>query len=171
MEFHALTGKKGERRMNETRFYLGAYLEVKTRMHTRITTSRECENGHKVLYTQFCAICGEAGKEVDREIQLYPYGVEEFLDEKWEDRLAHLNSPSQEENILRLISNRSMAGRWVELNEHGDFDSKEFPTAAEIEAMKAELLAECQEVFAAIAESPDVVSMTMKAGCVMDTEF
>ena len=32
-------------------------------------------------------------------------------------------------------------------------------------------LAECQEVFAAIAESPDVVSMTMKAGCVMDIEF
>jgi len=158
--------------MNETRFYLGAYLEVKTRMHTGITTDRECENGHKVLYTQFCAICGEAGrKEVDREIQLYPCGIGEVLGDNFQERLSHLNSPSQEENILRLISSRSMAGTWIELNEHGDFDSEEFPTAAEIEAMKAELLAECRDVFAAIAESPDVVSTTMKAGCVMDIEF
>ena len=157
--------------MNETWYYLGAYLEVQTKMHTRVTTSRECENGHAVEGTPFCPICGRAAEEVDLEIPSFPLFVDDVIGEQWEDRLSHLNSPSQPQGILRLIDNSNRVGEWIKLSRYQSSDSKKFPTTAEIEAMKAELRDECRDVIAAITESPDVVSVTVKAGYVLDQEF
>lgn len=162
---------------NNPTHYFGAYLEIKTKKITLNDRVRQCENGHQ--YSQFhtsmfCEDCGLEVKTDDVVESIFPTFVYDHLldDEKWEDALSDITPPKlfQTDTMIAIsgISNH----RWLRVdNDHGDTQVKIFPTAPQIESMKKGLVRNCKEIITALRQSEYVVSVTIRAGYVLDAEY
>lgn len=159
---------------NTTDHYFGAYLEIKTKMATNQKTVYRCKNSHDGQRGAFCSRCGRPIKELIAEESFYPSQLHWLIDEEWEDVLVEVTPPSiSDSDVILARSNlREASGTWLYLeNRWGVEQIKDFPSNNEIEEMKASLAATHADVIQALRESPNVVSVTIKAGYVLDTEY
>lgn len=109
-------------------------------------------------------------------VSRYPRGLEEILGDEWTDVMCAITPPGMSDGVIVVIPNDlSVKGHsWMHLScqWHGDNPkTKPFPTAVEIDTMKAALTEGAQEIIGLLQASPLVVSVGVRAGYVLDQEY
>ncbi len=156
---------------NETRHYFGAYLEIDTAA-TEVEIGRAlCPQGHPVN-TSFCPICGGKVKMRPVKVVKHPNSLYELLPND-DEQLTSITPPSLYGKKIIAIANTTSAGEWLIVGGgwRSDNETLDFPTDAEIANFKSALETTYADVIAILRQHPAVLSVTVRAGYVLDTEY
>ena len=159
--------------MNETTHFFGAFVDVEVRQINRIRTVRWCDNGHQGN-TPFCPQCGKQFYEESVVDMAYPSDCYELLDDYLylADTLKD-TTPRAVRGYGHIFLRSNIVGtntEWLEIDRHtSGIEWRPFPTEAQQNAMKAALLA--MPAVKALQAHPAVISVTVHAGYIEDTEY
>jgi hypothetical protein len=138
---------------NTTRHYFGAYLEIETQ------EGEFCPHcGHKIT--------GQASKDANRPATVYA-----LLGNDDDEQLASITPPSLWGKKIIAIANRAEAGTWLVADQDCEVEVLDFPTDAEVDSLKAALADTVASTITILRLHPAVLSVTVKAGYVLDTEY
>lgn len=155
---------------NETRHYFGAFLEIETDATEMQEMRALCPQGH-LANTSFCPKCG--GNVMMRPVKVvrHPTELYELLPSD-DERLTRITPPSLYGKKIIAIANTTSAGHWLIVDRFsGDNEVLDFPTEAEIANFKVALETTYADTIATLRQHPAVLSVTVKAGYVLDTEY
>ena len=156
---------------NETRHYFGAYLEIDTAAIEMQEMRALCPQGHPIVNGPFCSQCG--GKLTMQAVKIvkHPTELHQLLAGD-DEQLTSITPPSLYGKKIIAIANTTSAGHWLIVDRFsGDNEVLDFPTEAEIANLKAALETTYADVIATLRQHPAVLSVTVKAGYVLDTEY
>jgi len=163
---------------NETNYYFGAYLEIKTKEQEKNYVVYSCENNHKQKEGNFCGQCGKPVIKKIETTQEYPVHYLDLLSEedyeKYEDELHIITPPSiYESGLILAINNRTADDScWLHLSRDGnETELKKFPSEAEIQLMESSLLTEQSQIIKALQKHDNVLSIEVNSGYVLDAEY
>jgi hypothetical protein len=157
---------------NETRHYFGAYVEIETAERAVTEFHRACANGHKENRSfDFCPICGAQITTRSFTAMKRPASLYELLRNS-DEQLTSITPPHLYGKKIIAIANTTSAGEWLIVNRFsGDNEVLDFPTEAEIASLKSALETTYADVISTLRQHPAVLSVTVKAGYVLDTEY
>lgn len=155
---------------NETTHFFGAFVDVEVRATDYELIAHNCVNGHKAR-TPFCPQCGQPVNELRIPQQRYTTDHYELLDDDLADTLDDTTPPEIHGNgHIVLRANQGRRTVWMEIDRHTTGEMmRAFPTDAEQEAMKTELMA--FRAVKALQEHSQVVGVTVWCGYVEDSEY
>lgn len=155
---------------NSTSHYFGAYLEIETSPVETYEAQRRCAGGHKVGSTPYCPHCGKQVVRQSVVVMQHPTTVYELLQTD-DEQLTSITPPSLYGKKIIAIANTSRAGQWLVVDGAANLEMMDFPTDAEVASLKMALAERYADTIATLRQHPAVVSVTVKAGYVLDTEF
>ena len=161
----------GEFMSNNTSFYLGAFLEIKVSEQEVIENFFSCENGHKNACGNFCGECGSEVSEKSHASKAFPSSLYGLIEENFEDDLHDLTPQGIFGKGTIIAKSNECIGEWLQLDEEGDIEMKEFPSESEIHDLKVDLSLKHRDVIEFLEGLDSVVSVEVKAGYVIDAEY
>jgi hypothetical protein len=152
-------------------YHFGVYIEIKTKKVEKRRLVRKCANGHTKTSGAFCPECGEVMKEIELGVWDFPlFLVDSILDVGWQDVLSEITPPSlRGTNKILAVANMRPGGYLKTASSSNEVI--DFPTQAEIEAMQEEFVINHSDVMVVLRNSPYVVSISVKAGIILDIEW
>jgi hypothetical protein len=161
---------------NNKSFYFGAYLEIVAHPQDEQVQISECDNGHASSFGAFCPQCGKPVRKSVKVVSRYPCSIEEIIGDEWTDVMCDITPPGMGDGVIMVTPNDLSAKghSWMYLSCQWRGDNpktKPFPTAVEIDAMKAALTKGAQDIIGLLQASPLVVSVDVRAGYVLYQEY
>ena len=155
---------------NNTDYYFGAYLEIETAMMPVTKRYRVCDFGHRENRAfAFCPICG--ARITLREVTAMerPSSLYELLPD--DEQLTSITPPALYGLKIIAIANTTSAGQWLVIDGGQTVETLDFPTDTEVSSLKATLTERYAGTIDALRQHPAVLSVTVKAGYVLNTEY
>lgn len=155
---------------NNTDYYFGAYLEIETSTMPVTKSYRVCANGH--IENRSFAFCPTCGAQIAmREVTAMerPNSLYELLPD--DEQLTSVTPPALYGLKIIAIANTTSDGRWLVIDGDDTIEILDFPTDAEVSSLKVALTERYAGIIAALRQHPAVLSVTVKAGYVLNTEY
>ena len=157
---------------NNTDYYFGAYLEIETATIPVTLRYRVCDFGHREERSfAFCPTCG--ARITMREVTAMerPSSVYDLLGHDDDEQLTSITPPALYGLKIIAIANTTSAGQWLVIDGDDTIEILDFPTDAEVSSLKAALTERYAATIDTLRQHPAVLSVTVKAGYVLDTEY
>ena len=155
---------------NKTDYYFGAYLEIETAVMPVTLRYRVCDFGHRENRSfAFCPTCGAPIKMREVTAMERPNSLYDLLPD--EEQLTSITPPALYGLKIIAIANTTSAGQWLVINGDDTIEILDFPTDAEVSSLKAALTERYAVTIAALRHHPAVLSVTVKAGYVLNAEY
>lgn len=161
---------------NSVSYYFGAYLEIKVKKVERTYQYKGCENGHrdKAAQGSFCSECGSPVGYRKDTVMVYPtFIVDHLIGDEYENVLRVITPQGlYGKGVILARGNKCNSGVWLVLDRYDfDVETKPFPAGDEIVEMKSLFLMRYIDIFNALRQSENVVSVEVKAGYVLNAEY
>ena len=156
---------------NNTDYYFGAYLEIETATMPVTKSYRACANGHTENRSfAFCPTCGAQIAMREVTVMERPNSLYELLPDD-DEQLTSITPPALYGMKIIAIANTTSAGQWLVIDGDDTIEILDFPTDAEVSSLKTALLERYAVTIDALRQHPAVLSVTVKAGYVLNTEY
>lgn len=167
---HIHAAERTENMSNNTDYYFGAYLEIETTERPVTISYRACANGHKENRSfAFCPTCGAQIAMREVTAMERPNSLYDLLPD--DEQLTGITPPALYGLKIIAIANTTSTGQWLVIDGDDTVEMLDFPTDAEVSNLKAALTERYAGTIAALRQHPAVLSVTVKAGYVLNTEY